>query len=123
MKPVATHTPTLKLAGARLEFSRDRRFKNALHLAAVAALVFLFVTAGWRLLATSRSSATVLAELRQQNAALRADLSRAVVELELERSTRAALARQVAELNEESRELKSRLDFFNAQSGRPGKLR
>ena len=123
MKPVATHTPTLKLAGARLEFSRDRRCKNALHLAAVAALVFLFVTAGWRLNVDSRSSANVLAELRQQNAALRADLSLALVELELERSTRAALARQVAELNEESRELKSRLDFFNAQSGRPSKTR
>ena len=123
MKPAAGRTPTLKLAAARLEFSRDRRLRNALHVAAVAALVFLFVTAGWRLHADSRSSATVLAELRQQNAALRADLSRAVLELELERSTRAALARQVAELNEESRELKSRLDFFNAQSGRPSKTR
>ena len=57
MKPAATRTPTFKLAAARLEFSRDRRFKNALHLAAVAALVFLFVTAGWRLHADSRSSA------------------------------------------------------------------
>ena len=123
MKPATTRTPTFKLAAARLEFSRDRRFKNALHLAAVAALVFLFITAGWRLLAASRSSATVLAELRQQNAALRADLSRAQVELELERSTRAALARQVAELNDESGELKSRLEFFNVQSGRPGKAR
>jgi len=123
LKPAATRTPTFKLAAARLEFSRDRRFKNALHVAAIAALVFLFVTAGWRLHVDSRSSTTVLAELRQQNAALRADLSRAVLELELERSTRAALARQVAELNEESRELKSRLDFFNAQSGRPSKTR
>ena len=123
MKPAATRTPTFKLAAARLEFSRDRRCKDALHLATVAALVFLFVTAGWRILANSRSSAAVLAELRQQNAALRADLSRAVLELELERSTRAALARQVAELNEESRELKSRLDFFSAQSGRPSKTR
>ena len=111
MKPAATRTPTFKLAAARLEFSRDRRCKDALHLATVAALVFL------------AAQAVVLAELRQQNAALRADLSRAVLELELERSTRAALARQVAELNEESRELKSRLDFFNAQSGRPGNTR
>jgi hypothetical protein len=78
---------------------------------------------GWRLHADSRSSATVLAGLKQQNAALRADLSAALVELELERSTRAALAGQVAELNEESRELKSRLDFFNTQSGRAGKTR
>jgi hypothetical protein len=122
LKPAATRTPTFKLAAARLEFSRDRRFKNALHLAAVAALVFLFVTAGWRLLTTSHSSATVLAELRQRTPHSERS-SRALVELELERSTRAALARQVAELNEESRELKSRLDFFNAQSGRPGNTR
>ena len=92
-------------------------------MAAVAALVFLFLTIGWRLYADSRSSATALAGLRQQNAALRADLSRALVELQLERSTRAALARQVAQLNDESRELKSRLDFFNTQSGRAGKTR
>ena len=123
MKPAVTRAPTLKLAAARLEFSRDRRLTNTLHLATVAALVFLTITIGWRLHADSRSSATVLAGLRQQNAALRADLSRVLIELELERSTRAALARQVAELNEESRELKSRLDFFNAQSGRPGKTR
>lgn len=54
MKPAATRTPTFKLAAARLEFSRDRRCKDALHLATVAALVFLFVTAGWRILANSR---------------------------------------------------------------------
>jgi hypothetical protein len=123
LNPAATRTRTLKLAAARLEFSHDRRFKNALHLAAVAALVLLFIMIGWRLHADSRSSAAVLAGLRQQNAALRAELARARVELELERSTRAALASQVAELNQESGELKSRLEFFNAQSGRPGKAR
>ena len=123
MKPAAARTSTLKLAAARLEFGRDRRVTNALHLAAVASLVLLLIMIGWRLHADSRSSTTVLAGLRQQNAALRDDLSSALVELELERSTRKALARQVAELNEESRELKSRLDFFNAESGRQGKTR
>lgn len=123
MKPAVTHAPTLKLAAARLEFSRDRRFTNALHVAAVASLVIMFIMIGWRVHADSRSSSTVLAGLRQQNAALRSELSRALVELEMERSTRAALARQVAELNEESRELKSRLDFFNAQSGHPARTR
>ena len=121
MKPAATRT--LKLAAARLEFSHDRRFKNTLHLVTVAAFVLTAVMIGWRLQADSRSSAVVLAGLRQHNAALRADLSRARVELELERSTRAALARQVAELNEESAELKSRLDFFNAQSDHPARTR
>ena len=116
-------TPTLKLASARLEFRSDRRLTEALHLAAVAALIFLFLMIGRRLYVASQTSGAELTELRQQNAALLAERSRALIELELERSTRAALARQVAELNEETRELEGRLEFFNAQSGRPGKLR
>lgn len=116
-------TPTLKLADARLEFRSDRRLKEALHLAAVAALIFLFIMTGRRLYVDSQASGAELAVLKQRNAALRADLSRALIELELERSTRAALARQVADLNEETSELKSRLGFFDAQSGRPGKAR
>jgi hypothetical protein len=115
--------PTLKLATARLEFHSDRRLAQALHLVAVAALIFLCATTGWRTYVQGQASAAVLTELRRQNAALRVDRSRALVELELERSTRAALARQVAELNEKAYELEGRLDFFNAQSGRPGKTR
>ncbi|MGB7741014.1 MAG: hypothetical protein WBM03_18035 [Steroidobacteraceae bacterium] len=118
---VTTHT--LKLATARLEFRSDRRLKAALHVAAVAALIFLFIMIGRRLYVDSQASGTGLTVLKQQNAALRADLSRALIELELERSTRAALARQVADLNEETSELKSRVDFFDAQSGRPGNAR
>jgi hypothetical protein len=116
-------SPTLKLASARLEFRNDRRLTEALHLAAVAALIFLFIMIGWRLYLDGQVSGGELSKLKQQNAALRADHSRALLELELERSTRAALARQVAELNEEAHKLESRLEFFNAQSGRPGKVR
>lgn len=116
-------TPTLKLAAARLEFRSDRRLKEALHLAAVAALIFLCLMIGRRLYVDSQASGAELTGLKQQNAALRTDLSRALIELDLERSTRAALARQVADLNEETSGLESRLDFFNAQSGRPGKVR
>ena len=117
----ATRAPTLKLAAARLEFSRDRRLRNTLHFSAVAAIVVLLSLIGWQLRADSQSSTGALSGLRQQNAALQADLARTRVELELERSTRAALARQVAALNQETGELKSRLDFFNAQTGRLGK--
>lgn len=116
-----TRTPTLKLATARLEFSSARRFAEALHLAAVAALLFLVIMIGRQLHVDTQATGAVLAGLKQQNAALRADLARALIELELERSTHAALARQVAELNTEASELKSRLEFFNAQSGRPDK--
>lgn len=115
--------PTLKLASARLVFHGDRRLAQALHIAAVAALIFLFIMIGRRLYVDSQSSGAAMAELKQQNAALRADRSRTLIELELERSTRAALARQVAELNEKTHELEGRLEFFNAQSGRPGKVR
>jgi septal ring factor EnvC (AmiA/AmiB activator) len=116
-------SPTLKLATARLEFRSDRRLKEALHLAAVAALIFLFVMIGRRLYVDSHSSGAELTVLRQRNATLRADLSRTQIELELERSTRAALARQVADLNEETSRLKSRLGFFDAQIGRPDNTR
>lgn len=112
-------TPTLKIATARLEFSRDRRFTQALHAVAVVALVTLVALVGRQLHADAQASSDVVERAQQQNATLRADLSRARTELELERSTRAALERQVAELNEETSALKSRLEFFNAQSGRP----
>jgi len=39
-------------------------------------------------------------------------------ELELERSTRQALDREVLELNDRVGELRSRLEFLNQQSGR-----
>jgi hypothetical protein len=116
-------TPTLKLATARLEFSSDRRVMVALNVVAVTALVCLVVMIGSRLYADSEAPAAALAALRRQDVALQAELSRARIELELERSTRTALARQVTELTEETSELKSRLDFFNAQSGRPDRAR
>jgi hypothetical protein len=116
-------SPTLKLATARLEFRSDRRLKEVLHLAVVAALIFLFIMIGRRLYVDSQASGAELTVLRQRNAALLADLARARIELELERSTRAALARQVADLNEKTSALTSRLGFFDAQSGRPGNAR
>ncbi|HET7201944.1 MAG TPA: hypothetical protein VFI92_01120 [Steroidobacteraceae bacterium] len=116
-------TPTLKIATARLEFSRDRRLAQTLHAVAVAALVALVALVGRQLHADAQASSAVVEGVQRQNAELRADLSRARIELELERSTRAALERQVAELNEETSALKSRLEFFNAQSGRQARTR
>jgi septal ring factor EnvC (AmiA/AmiB activator) len=117
-----TRTPTRKLATARLEFSGDRRIVTMLHLTAATALIILVIAIGRQLYADMHAPDS-LAGLRQQNAALRADLARVKTELELERSTRAALTAQVAQLNVEASELKSRLDFFNAQSGRSGGAR
>ena len=116
-------TPTLKLATARLEFSSHRRFTQVLQFVAVAALVFLAVAIGRELMADNLAAAAALKDMTQQNSALRAELERTRTELELERSTREALARQVAVLNEEANALESRLAFFNAQSGRTGQAR
>ena len=110
----ADSSPTVKLATARLEFSRDGRTKKALRLTILAAVVVVIVTLARPLYLDGFGLAT----LQQQNATLRADLARARMELELERSTRTSLEHQVTELNRETTELKSRLDFFNAQSGR-----
>ena len=123
MRRTAIVTSTRNLATARLEFRRDRRFTQAVQLAAVAALLVLSLLIGRQLRADNDGTEAALAALRQQNATLRADLTRARTELELERSTRAALARQVAELNQKSIALQSRLEFFNAQSGQPARTR
>ena len=115
-----TGSHTLKLATARLEFSSHRRFAQVLHVVAVAALVWLVIAISRQLLADSNATHAALEDLTRQNATLRADLARARTELDLERSTRAALARQVAEMNEETTELQSRLAFFSSQTGRTG---
>jgi hypothetical protein len=114
-----SRTPTRKLATARLEFSGDRRIVTLLHVTAATALIILVIAIGRQHYVEMRAPDS-LAGLRQQNTALRADLARVKTELELERSTRAALTEQVGQLNVEASELRSRLDFFNAQSGRPG---
>jgi chromosome segregation ATPase len=110
-------TQTLRIATARLEFSSRRRLAQALHAVAVAALLGLVIVIGRYLLADSAATQAALDDLTRQNATLRADLARARTELELERSTREALTRQVAEMNAETNELQSRLAFFNSQTG------
>lgn len=114
---------TTRLATARLELRNDRRLTRVLQLAAVTGLVVLLLLLGGQRFLDSRRSDGQLAGLRQANATLQADLARARTELKLERSTRAALARQVADLNEEKIQLESRLDFIDAQSGRTGRAR
>ena len=113
----ADSSPTVKLATARLEFSRDGRIKQALRLSLLAAIVVGIFTLARPLYLDG----TGLATLRDRNSELQAELARTRMELELERSTRASLERQVMELNRTAGELKSRLDFYNAQSGRADK--
>lgn len=123
MTRAGNNARTTRLATARLEFRDDRRFTKVLLLAAVTALTFLLVLIGRQVYVDSRESGDQLAGLKRENATLRADLGRATTELTLERSTRAALVRQVAALNEEKTQLARRLDFIEAQTGRSGKTR
>ena len=113
-------TQTMRIATARLEFSSRRRLARALHVVAVAALVGLVVIVGRHLLADEVAAKAAMRELERPNSTLRADLARTRTELELERSTRAALTREVAEMNAETSELQSRLAFFSAQTGQKG---
>ena len=116
MRPAAS-TQTLRIATARLEFSSRRRLAQALHAVTVAALLGLVIVIARHLLADSLATQAALEDLTRQNATLQADLARARTELELERSTREALTRQVTEMNAETNELQSRLAFFNSQTG------
>ena len=110
-------TQTLRIATARLEFSSRRRLAQVLHVVTVVALVCLVVVIARYLLADSAATQAAIDDLTRQNSTLRADLARTRTELELERSTRAALTRQVADMNAETSELQSRLAFFSSQSG------
>lgn len=123
MRSRARTSSAARLATARLEFSNDRRLTRALLLIAVAAVVLAAGAIARRTYLESEASGTTAQALARQNTALRADVARTRAELELERSTHAALARQVAELNEQKLDLERRLAFFNTQDARQGRTR
>ena len=120
--PWAKRSRTRKLAAARLEFRSDRHLRSALQAVALAGLIVAVLAAAAWYYGAGSVPAARLAALERENAALRAELARARTDLEFERSTRAALTGQVAELSQRAGELKSQVDFFNSQSGR-GKTR
>ena len=112
-------TQTLKISTARLEFSRDRRLATTLRYAAVSVSMLVLGAVGSTLYAAGRLPATTAAALSKENAALRANLERLTTELAVERSTRAALAREVAQMNEQATALENQLAFLKQQNGRP----
>jgi len=114
---------TRRLATAELEFSADRRLRNALHAVTVAGLIVAGLAVATWLYSSGRVPAARLAELERENASLKAELARARTDLEFERSTRTALTAQVAELSQRAGDLKSQVEFFNAQSRRGSKAR
>jgi hypothetical protein len=115
---LASTTSTQTLTTARLELSSDERWRIALLALAIAALLLLAGIAGGRMFADSTAAAAERSALTESNEALRNELARVRTELELERSTREALDREVLELNDHLGELRARLEFLNQQGGR-----
>jgi phage shock protein A len=111
---------TWHLATSRLEITSGRRTRIALQSALVIVLVSLGSVAALRLYAEAVGPLAQAAALEARKASLEAELTRVRTELELERATRLALEQQVAELNEQTSQLASRLNFVTAQTGRSG---
>ncbi len=105
---------TQRLSSARLELVSDARTRARLRATLVTVLLSLsiFMAARW-LVADEVASSRDL--LERENAELRTTLARVTAELELEQATRAALDRQVTELNERSTELERQLAFLQNQ--------
>jgi len=115
---LATGTSTQTLTTAQIELSSDQRWRVALLAIAIAALLLLAGIAGGRVFADGSAATARRAELRRENSELRAQLERAQLELDLERSMREALDMELQTLNERIGELRGQLDFVHAQGGR-----
>jgi uncharacterized small protein (DUF1192 family) len=114
---VLAGSATHQLSSARLELSDRARLRTGLGIAAIALLFGATLAVAVHLYAGSH--APPLVELRSRNATLEAELARMRTELALERATRTSLDAQVVELNERIADLRSQLDFVNAQRARP----
>jgi len=63
-----------------------------------------------------------LTEFTGQNAALRAEIEKARMELEMERATRAELQRQIDGMGAQITELNHQLEFLNSRNVRPSRI-
>lgn len=101
------------LTEARVEVAPASR--RMLGMALGGAALALVATACLVLMGGAAAPFSRARTLEAENAALRSDLSRLRVELDIERATRAALDQQVAELNGQVGELSSQVDFYRAK--------
>lgn len=107
---------TQRLATAQLELVSDARTRARLRATLVVVLLGLSAFAAARVL-TGDEVASSRDRLQQENAELRSSVARLTAELDIERATRAALDRQVVELNQRSTDLERQLAFVQAQKG------
>jgi uncharacterized small protein (DUF1192 family) len=119
MRPLAGYATTRRLSSDRLEFSSTRRLRSGFTVTFLVVLLALSGTLALRLFTSGGTSTLHLRDLEARNAALDAELARLRTELAMERATRSSLDRQVATLNERIAELRSQIDFQNAQSLHP----
>lgn len=119
MRSLAGSATTRRLSSAHLELASTRRLRTGFTVTALVVLLALSGTLAVRLFAGGGMPTPHLRDLEARNAALDAELARVRTELAMERATRSSLDRQVATLNERIADLRSQVDFLNAQRLHP----
>jgi len=119
MRSLTGSAATRRLSSDRLELASTRRLRTGFTVTVLVVLLALSGALALRLFTSGGTSTLHLRDLEARNAALDAELARLRTELAMERATRSSLDRQIATLNERIAELRSQIDFQNAQRLHP----
>ena len=119
MRSLTGSAATRRLSSDRLELASTRRLPTGFTVTVLVVLLALSGVLALRLFTSGGTSTLHLRDLEARNAALDAELARLRTELAMERATRSSLDRQIATLNERIAELRSQIDFQNAQRLHP----